>query len=258
MTNSIIGSRVKELREQRRQTQSALAVLLGISQSQLSKIESGRGSVSAEQLLTLLRHFNVTVEEFTGARAHAGAQIQKALAREGATQLVEDESVLPSERLKGAVAAIREALISAESARQIAAIAPVIVSNTGQINFSRLRADFAELGLENRLGWAIENTLEAIALESNDHLPNEWRRKYRRAKLILEIFFEPWRVLPRITPGDPAVPPNYDALDAEITSPEGLKEVVENLSPVAKRWKIATRIEVDDFVRALRGARGLD
>lgn len=256
-TESSIGARVRELRTERRLTQQGLAALLGITQGHLSQLERGKGSFSAEQLLVLLRHFNVSVEYFAPAEASAGDQIQNALARQGAKQLIEDERVLPSERLKDAHAAIREALVSADSARQIAAVAPVLVSNAGQINLTRLRSDFVELRLENRLAWAIENTLKAIELDSNDVLPADRRRKYRRTALILETFFRPWRAAPNVF-GDPAVPPQYDVLDSQITTHEGLKDVVDNLSPIARRWKIATRLEVDDFVRALRGARGAD
>jgi hypothetical protein len=172
-------------------------------------------------------------------------------------QLVEDENALPSERLKSAAAAIREALVSADSARQIAAVAPVLVNNAGQINLTRLRTELAELGLEKRFNWAVESTLRAIELDSNVVLPADWRRKYRRATLILGTFFQPALVVTGPTE-DPTAAPRYDVLDAEITTQAGLKEVVDTLSPIARRWQIATRIELDDFVRALRGARGSD
>lgn len=238
-------------------TQQQLASVLGITQGHLSQLERGNGSFSAEQLLVLLRHFNVPLEELAPGKKSVGGEIQNALARQGAGQLVEDESVLPSERLKSAAAAIREALVSADSARQVAAIAPVLVDNAGQLNLTRLRTELAQLGLENRFNWAVESTLRAIELDSNDVLSADWRRKYRRAKLIIETFFQPALIVHGPTE-DPTAAPRYDVLDAEITTQEGLKEVVENLSPTARRWKIATRIEVDDFVRALRGARGAD
>lgn len=252
-----IGARVRQLRHERRLTQQRLADLLGITQGHLSQLERGKGSFSADQLLTLLKHFNVSLDSLSPEKASAGSQIQNALARHGAGQLVENENILPSERLKSAISAIREALVSADSARQIAAVAPVLVNNVGQINLGRLRNEFAELRLENRLAWAIENTLKAIEIESDEVLSREWRLKYRRAALIIDSFFKPWLIVPGPTE-DPTIPPQYDVLDPEITSQEALKEVVENLSPIAKRWKIATGIEVDDFVRALRGARGAD
>lgn len=253
-----IGARVRKLRKDRHWTQVRFSALLGISQGHLSQLERGNQSFSAEQLLAILRYFNISLDYISPEKAPAGSQIQNALARAGAVHLLESEAILPSERLKNATAAIREALISADSARQIAAVAPVLVANAGQINLTRLRNEFAELGLENRLAWAIETTLKAIEIESAQALPREWRLKYRRAALIIEAFFGPWLVASGSTSPDPTTPPLYDVLDPEITSQQGLKEVVENLSPIARRWRIATGLEVDDFLTALRGARGAD
>ena len=249
-----IGAKVRELRKERRWTQERLAVLLGVTQGHLSQLERGKGSFSAHQLLTLLKHFNVQLEYFSPEKASTGSQLQNALAWQGAAHLTESENILPSERLKNATAVIRETLVSADSARQIAAVAPVFVEHAGQINLTRLRNELAELGLENRFGWVIECTLEAIRLESSEVLPREWRIKYRRAATIIETYIAPFIILSPSQNPDQAPP--FEILDPEITSPEALKEVTENLSPIARKWRIATTIEVDDFVRALRGARG--
>jgi transcriptional regulator with XRE-family HTH domain len=256
-----IGARVRKLRQERRWSQVRLAALLGISQNYLSVLERGRCSFTAEQLLAILKHFNVPIDYFYPHKPSAdfGSQIQNALAREGAGHLAESENILPSDRLKNAAAAIREALVSADSARQIAAIAPVLVNHAGQINLSRLRNEFAELGLENRFGWAIECILAAIKLESSQVLPREWRIKYRRAATIIEAYAAhfivriPGRAQDTIAQSQP-----LDVLDPEISSPQWLKETTDNLSHIARKWRIATKIEVDDFVRALRGARDAD
>lgn len=251
-----IGAKVRELRKERRWTQARLAALLGITQGHLSQLEHGKQSFSADQLLTLLKHFNVQLNYFSPEKASTGSQLQNALAWQGAAHLAESENVLPSERLKNATAVIRETLVSADSARQIAAVAPVFVEHAGQINLTRLRNELAELGLENRFGWAIECTLEAIKLESSQVLPREWRLKYRRAATIIDTSIAPFTLFR--TTQNPDQPPPFEVLDPEITSPEALKEVIGNLSPIARKWRIATRIEVDDFVRALRGTRGAD
>ena len=251
-----IGVKVRELRKERRWTQERLAALLRITQGHLSQLERGNGSFSADQLLTLLKHFNVQLEHLFPEKASSGSQIQNALARQGASHLIESEDILPSERLKNATAVIRETLVSADSARQIAAVAPVFVNHAGQINLTRLRNELAELGLESRFGWAIECTLEAIRLESSHVLPREWRLKYRRAATIIDTYIAPLILLHHTQ--NPDAPTPFEVLDPEITSPEALKEVIANLSPLARKWRIATTIEVDDFVRALRGARGAD
>lgn len=247
-----LGPRVRELRKERRWTQERLAALLGITQGHLSQLERGSGFFTADQLLTLLRHFNVQLDYFSPQKASVGSQLQNALARQGAAHLVESQTILPSQRLKEATDIIRETLVSADSARQIAAVAPVLVDHAGQINLTRLRNELAELGLENRFGWAIESARAAIQLESVRALPREWRLKYGRAALIIDTFVAPFIRL------RPAANAPFEVLDPEIASPETLKEVIGNLSPIARRWKVATRIEVDDFVGALRGARGAD
>jgi len=112
--------------------------------------------------------------------------------------------------------------------------------------------------LAHRLDWALDCTVEAIKQESAQLLPREWRLKYRRAITIIEAFYGPSLALHQGRPYDAEHPLPYDVLDPEITSQEALKETIEKLSPIARKWRIATGIEVDDFVKALRGARGAD
>jgi hypothetical protein len=132
----------------------------------------------------------------------------------------------------------------------------VFVAQAGSINLGRLRNELAELGLEHRFGWAIESTLEAIKAESQAVLPRDWRIRYRRAETIIQSYIAPFIILsPTENPESPAP---YDVLDPEIVSRQTLDEVIESLSPLARKWKVATRIEIDDFVRALRTARGAD
>ncbi len=251
-----IGTKIRELRKERRWTQQRLAAFLGITQGHLSQLERGNGSFSANQLLAILKHFNIALDYFSKRKMPAGDQIQNALARQGAAHLLESEDILPSEKLKAATDAIREALVSGDSARQIAAIAPVLANHAGQMNLGKLRTEFRNLGLANRFEWAIESALEAIRQEALRLLPRQWRVKYRRAATIIGINIQP---LPPLSPElDSQDIAPLDVLDPEITTPEALKEVSENLSPLARKWKIATRIKTDDFIRALRASRGAD
>jgi transcriptional regulator with XRE-family HTH domain len=251
-----IGPKVRALRQERRQTQVQLARLLGVTQGYLSKLERGRAAFTAQQLFVILRHFNVPLDRFSPPGEEVGGQIQNALAREGASHLLESDSLLPSDRLRGAAEAIREALVSAQSARQVAAIAPVLVEHAGSLNLSQLRTEFRVLGLENRYGWAIESVREALRLEGERDLPREWRLKYRRAEVALDAFFAP--LFGRGAGLNAEKPVAPDILDPGIASAETLRAVSENLSPIAKRWRVITSIETQDFVRALRAARGGD
>jgi transcriptional regulator with XRE-family HTH domain len=54
-----ISTKVRDLHTGRRWTQAELAKPLGRSQARLSEVERGQGSFSAEQLLEILRLFNV-------------------------------------------------------------------------------------------------------------------------------------------------------------------------------------------------------
>lgn len=253
--SAAFGTKVRKLRKERRWTQENLASWLGITQGHLSQLERGNGSFSADQLLTLLKTFNVPLDYFVEEKTSAGAQLHNALARQGAAHLFESANVLPSEQLKNAAAVIRETLVSADSARQITAVAPVLVNHAGQLNLTRLRNEFAELGLENRFGWVVECVLEAIRLESDQVLEREWRLKYGRAAVIIEAFVAPF-IIAGPTSNPDQLPP-FEILDADLASPESLKEVLATLSSIARKWRIATRIEVDDFVRALRASRDL-
>lgn len=106
-----IAAQVRHLRTERRWTQAELAKGIGLSQARLSEVERGDGSFSAEQLLEILRLFNVTLDVFT-ERAAADDELQNALARLGATHLRTVPGALPSVRFGGARAVVREVLLS--------------------------------------------------------------------------------------------------------------------------------------------------
>jgi len=95
-----IAGKVRQLRTERRWTQAQLAKLLGLSQNRLSEIELGQGSFTAEQLLVVLKTFNVPVDYFASSKASAESQLQNALARLGGSHLFESSEVLPTEALK--------------------------------------------------------------------------------------------------------------------------------------------------------------
>ena len=89
---STIGERIRRLRQERRLTQARLAKELFISQNYLSELERGQGSFTAEQLLTILRFFNVPVDYFAPKAVPAEDQLQNSLARLGARHLAENEA----------------------------------------------------------------------------------------------------------------------------------------------------------------------
>jgi transcriptional regulator with XRE-family HTH domain len=244
-----IARKVRELRFARNWTQAELASKLGLSQGRLSALERGTGSFTAEQLLQILALFNVAATHFAeGRQQDFEADLQNALVRLGATHLRQASDVLPTERLEDVTALVRETLAS-QSSRQIAALAPVLVVNIDQLSLPQLQLRLSEAGLERRLGWLAENTVEAIRREVPLLPSGPSTQSYRRAELLLGMLRD--TLASRIDATGTLV----DLLEPVVASKKTLDELRETSSPVSRRWGILTSLQVDDFVDALRAAR---
>ncbi len=236
-------------------SQVELGAQLGLSQGRLSEIERGDGSFTAEQLLVLLKVFNVTVNHFAPAERDAGpdsstqAHLQNALARLGAAHLREEAGVLPTERLAEVTDVIRETLLEG-APRQHTALAPVIVGNIRSIRLRVLWQSLVPLGLERRLGWVLENTLEAALLELTGALRRPWALSYKRAVVVLETFLSGVRPIVEAERDAP-----LDLLDDTARSAETHRALVAASSMISKRWRIVTDLQPEDFAEALRAAR---
>ncbi|HEY3351952.1 MAG TPA: helix-turn-helix transcriptional regulator [Polyangia bacterium] len=250
---AVIATRVRDLRRERHWTQVELSRRLGLSQSRLSEIERGDGSFTAEQLLLILKLFNVGMAHFVPRHHDQNAELQNVLARLGALHLQESAELVPTERLERITDVVRETLIGAESPRLLAALAPVLVRNADRINLNKLHLEFAAAGLERRLGWLLDNTVEALRTELAHAPPRPWAQLYRRAEILLSTFVE---FLASTSRSQPVAAP--DVLDTNIRSRRSLEEVVASSSPVARRWGVITNLHPRDFVEALRGARAAD
>jgi transcriptional regulator with XRE-family HTH domain len=249
---SYIARKVRALRQARRWTQAELARHLRLSQNRLSEIERGKGSFTAEQLLTILRLFNVSVTHFAPRTADRGLELQNALARLGASHLKETDQILPNEQLEAVTEVVRRTLVSG-SPRLVTALGPVLVNNIDRTNLQGLNVQLAEAGLQRRLAWLVDNILAAIRRELSQPQPRRWARRLRRTEVILGVFLEPLLASQR---GETSAPP--DILDAGIRSERTLKEVKTASSAFSKRWGVVTRLQPEDFVLALRGARADD
>jgi transcriptional regulator with XRE-family HTH domain len=242
-----IGKKVHDLRKARSLSQGELGQVLGISQSGLSEIELGRASFTAEQFIRVLKFFNVGIGHFDFSPGDPGGVIPKALAAHGATHLVEDPNLLPSENLARVDATIRETLVEAENARALAALAPVIIHHVGQLNLHKLYVQFKEFNLENRYGWLIDNVLEAIQVALKEAPPRRQRLALSKAANVLQAHRE------RINPNDG--PPNLlheDWLGLPAASTKTKNEIQKNRSDLSRRWNILTALQVEDFARAIR------
>jgi len=243
-----IAKAVRTLRRERAWTQAELARKLGISQARLSQIESGGGSFSAEQLLLILKIFNVTPARFADGLQNRGSELQNALARMGAHHLYESEDVLPSTTVDDVVRIVAETLTQGDP-RLTAALAPVLVSNIDRLPLSKLLLDLSRAGLERRLPWLCENVVQAINSELKTDPPRTWSKEARRAALVIDLF------LTAHTPPSDQPPAAWEVLDAGIRSMKTALGVRDAASEASRKWHIITSLTPEDFVRALRDAR---
>lgn len=244
-----IAQSVKDARKEHRATQKELAALLGITQARYSQIESGKGSFSAEQLIILIQRFNLSISRFVSQKSEddSSLKLQKALYRFGANQLYEDPDILPSQKLENVAQVIIETILSAGSSRQIVALAPVIVKNRAQINFTKIKNELQVLGYLGRLGWVLESVATAIDSELFHVTPRRRELLYKRTFANIKIFIDNSRIWETLI--------LEDILDKNIYSAKTLNEVKEARDPLAKKWRIITRITTNDFINALREAQ---
>jgi transcriptional regulator with XRE-family HTH domain len=253
---SLIADEVRSLRHHRRWTQADLARRLRLSQSRLSEIERGDGSFTAEQFLLILRLFNVAASHFAGSKRHRDSEIQNALARLGALHLQESSDTLPSEELEDAGVAVRETLVQG-APRLLTALGPVLVRNVDRLNLNRLYLALLEAGLERRLAWLVENTVEAIgrelaSQESAEAPSRSWAQLCRRAEVVLGTFLKSVSAAQGTRPLRTEVP---DVLDPTIRSKQTLDEISASSSSISRKWGVVTGLQPEDFAKALRAAR---
>jgi transcriptional regulator with XRE-family HTH domain len=245
-----IAKVVRKLRRDRAWTQAELARKLGLSQGRLSQIESGDGSFSAEQLLLILKLFNVTPALFDDDLQNRGSQLQNALARLGAYHLYENESVLPGTTVDDVNSIVGETLTEGDP-RLTAALAPVLVLNSDRLPLSKLLLDLSRAGVERRLPWLCENVVQAIDSELSTHPPRPWSNQARRATVVIRLFLDATTPPPDRPPEAPA----WDALDVGIRTMKTAMEHKEAASAASRKWRIITSLTPEDFARSLRDAR---
>lgn len=60
----LVGRKIRQLRKERKLTQSQLAARIGIQQSDLSRMEQGQYRVSLDTLFQILAEFDISLAEF--------------------------------------------------------------------------------------------------------------------------------------------------------------------------------------------------
>lgn len=241
-----IAKVVRSLRRERGWTQAELAPKLGISQARLSQIEGGGGSFSAENLLIILKLFNVTPASFTDGPPDRRAQLQNALARLGARHLQENGQILPGAGIDDVVDIIAETLSAGES-RLTTALAPVLVENIDRVPLPKLHLELSRAGFERRLPWLCENVVHAIRSEWRANSSSAGAKEARRTVLVIDLFLE------AIAPPKDS-PAGWDVLDAGIRSRKTADTVQQAASEVSRKWHILSSLKPEDFAGALRAA----
>lgn len=249
-----IALKVRELRKRRNFTQAELAARLGVSQARLSVIEQGNGSFSAEQFLEILRIFNVPAHSFAITKRDPQGDIQNALARNGASHLMEDSDLLPSEHLDEVETLIREVLVDARNPRQIAALGPVLVKNLGQINLNGLWAKFIDYGLQARLGWTLENTAEAIRTITPSLKPQSAAIPLRKAETTITNFLSRKGANLVTNPAGGPHAEDLDIIDGKALSLKTIHAIWDEASEVSRHWGIVSALKPEDFAEAIRAS----
>jgi transcriptional regulator with XRE-family HTH domain len=244
-----IAHEIRGLRLERRWTQAELAERLGLSQSRLSEIERGDGSFTAEQFLRVLRLFNADLRRFAPKKENHDSALQNTLARLGAAELQESTDVLPTDEHSDIAAVVREALAGGVP-RFLTALAPVLVRNVDRLRPQKLFVDLRDTGLERRLGWVVENTIEAARSELAAGIPRKWAQLCRRAEVVLGSLLS---AIP--TPTAEPLPEVLDLLDPSIRSDQSLKEVNASASAISRKWRVVSGLHPQDFLKALRASR---
>lgn len=73
----LVGRKIRQLRRQRKLTQTELAEKIGIHQSDLSRMEKGEYKVGLDTLLRILQTFNLSIGEFFEERTEETPIVEK-------------------------------------------------------------------------------------------------------------------------------------------------------------------------------------
>ncbi len=244
-----ISQGIRSARLSRRLTQAELAQKLGISQSRLSEIEQGKGSITAEQFIVLLQFFNLPISHFV-QQEHVSFedQLQNRLIQLGSSQLREKADTLPSEKLADIQSVVIEVLVKAGFQRLILGLVPVIIQNVTNLNLLRTCMQLNELGLQHRLLWLVDGILSALSVRLKSFVSRERLLLYRQVFMNLK---EQLMKLEKFGSIRFSANQIEDVLDSNISSQKTLDQVRNNRDELARKWNIVTRITQEDFNNAL-------
>ena len=173
------------------------------------------------------------------------AAVTQTLGTVEAPSFREDPRVLVRDDHATRERALAAVLVRPASERLVTALAAVLVAGVDENSLPALQLDLVRAGVPRRLGWLVENTLEALQAQEPDDAAG--RRELARARTWLGSFLE------SVAPDEDA--PGWDPFDLGVRSPETQREVRAMASPISKRWWIESRLQAEDFAASLRRAR---
>ncbi len=211
-------------------------------------MERGLGSLTAEQFLEVLAYYNVPVSAFAHMPTDTESLLQNALARLGARHLHEVPDAVLDERYADPAFVIQETLLSAESSRQLTALAPVLVEQIRRVNLLRLFQALRANGFGSRLGWLVENVEAAVAEYLKSVAFVQHGPRLGAAQGVLRLALEAIRSADSDRPAE-----LRDVLLP--TDQRGLRNLEAfQSSAISKNWGIVTRLQPSDFQEALEAA----
>lgn len=241
-----IARQLRERRKARGWTQAHLAALIGLSQSRLSEIERGAGSLNAEQLVLAGRAFNLPLSALVGdVDADRTGELQNALVRHGARHLRADPSVSPSSRYERPLQILVDVLVDPRSERWVTALAAVFVWSVDTTPLPALAAALAEAGVPRRAGWFAENMMEATA-SAFDVRSRNWAVRVRRAHALATGFVTSVQPPPDATAFDP--------FDPGFRTAASIHRAIASASDASRRWRVASTLQPSDFAASLLDA----
>ncbi len=245
-----ITQQLRHIRKKHGWTQQNMADLLQLSQSRYSEIEQSKGSLSAEQLVALLKEFGLSIEEISGSQNQdPDFQLRAALSRMGAPHLSEPAPVLLSSQLSTVYDVILETLVRAPKREFVSALAPILARHAQILNLDALGMKLYDLGIDGRLWWMVEGTLWAIRDRLKWHLPPALMDAYRSAGELLALKSKSATLFFSLRKAYPS-----DILDQDIHSQASYEKTRLGRDPLATRWRVITAIRSEDFTKALEDA----
>ena len=67
-SKELFGQRLREIRKKHAETQADVAQLLGVTKPQISEIENGKKSTTAEKIALICRHYKISSDYMLGLK----------------------------------------------------------------------------------------------------------------------------------------------------------------------------------------------